>query len=379
LTSFDGAGLTSYPMLKKNIEFQAKDVEAATRAESGDMTIFNDLYNELAGTAEHITILLYPFFNSMAYNEVGVFYAIENPSVLGSTNINQDKFKLISFTEKELSTFVSDITVKGEINLYIDMYYPKNMSTIQQTGTYTMDLVLSNGEQEAIAYTHNETIPWWNINDPNDKILIHNDVTMALPAFEVALPATGILYFAIRFRFEYPSTNYTTSERRITINKFSVYGTKEMQFFSFIEISAIQKYPNSRANISFVHETLSRITESISNNQLNVRSDYYGRTDSNINPSPANGKGSFRALTTGLRLRNATDVNGDEKPFTISFSDLIKGLTPIDNIGFGISIENGATHLRIESWEWFYQNEVIFEINNPSEKFYNSVSARAKI
>jgi hypothetical protein len=367
LASFEGINLTDYPMLKKEIEFPAKDVESATRAESGDFTIFNDLYNELAGFAENITVLLSPFFEKTVYEETGIFYAINNPSVLRSSNINQDKFKLISFTEKELNTFVGDITVKGEINFLLDMYYPKNMSNSQQDGNLTMSLVLSNGKQEVIIWTGQETIQWYNINDPNDQPLLHKDVTFQLAPFEVTLPATEILYFAIRFQFEYPNTSYTMNERRIIIKRFSVYGAEEMQFFSYIEIFAIQKYPNSRANVSFVHEVLSRIVESISNNQLNVKSDYYGRTDSNINPSSVNGKGSFRALTTGLRIRNARDINGNDKPFIISFSDLIKGLIPVDNIGFGMSNEEGVMYLRVEPWQWFYKSDVIFEINNPSK------------
>jgi hypothetical protein len=152
-----------------------------------------------------------------------------------------------------------------------------------------------------------------------------------------------------------------------------VNGSENLRFFqqirkANIEVRANSKTETTKAKISLVHETTSRIVESITNGQLNVKSDYYGRTDSNINPTEQNGTGSFRGLTNGLRIRNAIDPESNEYKFTLSFSDIIKGLQPIDNIGYGISFENGCLFLRIESWFWFYKNDIVFEINNSEKK-----------
>ncbi len=104
-----------------------------------------------------------------------------------------------------------------------------------------------------------------------------------------------------------------------------------------------------------LHESLSRIVEAATDGQLTVKSDYYGRTDSDVNPTQIDGNGSLRSTTNGLLLRNTILTDKNRPVMSISWKDLIEGLNAIDAIGYGIE---GNT-LRIELWKYFYNDEVI--------------------
>ena len=133
---------------------------------------------------------------------------------------------------------------------------------------------------------------------------------------------------------------------------------------SYFSLTALNKTTGTTANVSMIHEVLSRIVEATTNGQITVKSDYYGRRDSNIHPTASDGEGSIRALATGLHIRNASDPL-----FTMSFVDIFKGIQPIDNVGYGFVWENGVRLLRIEPYQWFYSdNTVILEVNSPKSK-----------
>lgn len=110
----------------------------------------------------------------------------------------------------------------------------------------------------------------------------------------------------------------------------------------------------SDADVSLVNETGSRIVESITDRCLTMKSDYYGRSDSEPYASSVDGCGSLRALTNGLKIRNATTSN-----HFMSLRDYFEGLKGIDNIGMGIednTVVGTGQWLRIEPIEHFYQN-----------------------
>lgn len=111
---------------------------------------------------------------------------------------------------------------------------------------------------------------------------------------------------------------------------------------------------DSTANVSLVNELGSRIVESITDRCLTMKSDYYGRTDSEPYDGNSDGCGSLRVITNGLKIRNAETSN-----HFISLQDFYDGLKGIDNIGMGIedNTEAGTGEwLRIEPVEYFYQN-----------------------
>lgn len=122
---------------------------------------------------------------------------------------------------------------------------------------------------------------------------------------------------------------------------------------TYVNIYANQLCPETEAVVSLVHETASRITEAITDVCLKVKSDYYGRTDSEPYTAAADGCGSLRVLSSGLRIRNAENP----KHF-MSLKDLFDGLNGIDNIGMGVE----GDWLRIEPMEYFYQDELILSM-----------------
>lgn len=122
---------------------------------------------------------------------------------------------------------------------------------------------------------------------------------------------------------------------------------------TFINISANKSCPPTTAVVSLIHETASRIVEAITDRCLTVKSDYYGRTDSEPYAATEDGCGSLRIVTSGLRLRKA-----ENPTHFMSLKDLFDGLNAIDNIGMGIEVDK----LRIEPVEYFYKDIEIMRL-----------------
>lgn len=122
---------------------------------------------------------------------------------------------------------------------------------------------------------------------------------------------------------------------------------------TYININANRSCPPTDATVSMVHELASHITEAITDMCLKVKSDYYGRTDSEPYAPTEDGCGSLRVLTSGLKLRRAENP----KHF-MSLKELFDGLNGIDNIGMGVEDE----WLRIEPVEYFYQDVEIMRM-----------------
>lgn len=124
-----------------------------------------------------------------------------------------------------------------------------------------------------------------------------------------------------------------------------------------INISGSRECPPTDAQVYLVNETLSRAVEAITNRCLTVNSEYYGRTDSEPYAQDADGCGSLRMLTNGLKIRQA-----EEKEFFASPQELFDGLNAIDNIGFAIEMDGLLQKLRVEPVEYFYQDTKIMDM-----------------
>lgn len=127
-------------------------------------------------------------------------------------------------------------------------------------------------------------------------------------------------------------------------------------------LEAIKICPATDVQYYMIHETLSRITEAITNRCMRVKSSYYGRIDSQPFAFPDDGCGGLRMVTGGLKLRRAPNAQ-----FFISAKDLISGLNAIDNIGFDIIPDTeiqGRFVLRIEKIDDFYLDQEIFSADS---------------
>lgn len=123
---------------------------------------------------------------------------------------------------------------------------------------------------------------------------------------------------------------------------------------TFFKADTIKACPPTNTKAYLVHETLSRVTEAITNYCVRVKSEYYGRVDSEPFDFPVDGCGGLRFLTSGLKLRNATNAT-----FFASLQNILTGLKAIDNIGSGIEEDPdrpGYLLLRVEGLDFFYRN-----------------------
>lgn len=181
-------------------------------------------------------------------------------------------------------------------------------------------------------------------NHPGDDSIYDDDFDHSFSGSTPLEIGEGIwAYMEVRQIFRIDQDSYIRFDKETSVN-----------------IQAVRQCPDTESKVYGIHESLSRITEAITNGCLRVKSDYYGRTDSRPFAAEEDGCGSLRVINSGLQLRNAVDA----KMF-LSLKDAFEGLNPIDNIGF--SIESDPTRpgyelLRIEPAEFFYQDEEIIQL-----------------
>jgi len=123
------------------------------------------------------------------------------------------------------------------------------------------------------------------------------------------------------------------------------------------EISTLSLFKTTSSKVAYINEALSRTVEAITNDCIRVRSDYYSRTNSQPYSREIDGCGGLRVITDGLNIRKKLLSDGTVPPITVSFDDMINGLDPIDNIGYGIENDPsraGFKQLRVEPFEYFY-------------------------
>lgn len=123
----------------------------------------------------------------------------------------------------------------------------------------------------------------------------------------------------------------------------------------FFALTAAEACEATTADVYMINEAGSRIVESITDGCLTMKSDYYGRTDSQPYTSTEDGCGSLRVISNGLKIRKAANSN-----HFISLQEFFKGIRGIDNIGMGIEpntvLPGDKEWLRIEPVEYFYQD-----------------------
>jgi hypothetical protein len=126
---------------------------------------------------------------------------------------------------------------------------------------------------------------------------------------------------------------------------------------TYFKAEVVSKCDPTSAKFYLINEATSRVIESITNNQLKLYSEYYGRIDSAPYAFPGNGCGSMKAITIGLELRKAKLTDGSDPHQYVSMQEIFESLSAIENIGIGLE---GDT-IRMENWKFFYGDNVIFE------------------
>jgi|GEM_PF-6320536 len=137
-------------------------------------------------------------------------------------------------------------------------------------------------------------------------------------------------------------------------------------------------FPDTAAPVYLINESLSRVTEAISDEQIRVYSDFFGRTDSQpyntgVNTyatglgTGADGEGSLLCITNGLLIRGQSLLDGSQPPMPVSLKQLFEALNAIYNIGMTIEADptrSGMNWLRIEPMSHFYPLSVIRQFNS---------------
>jgi len=343
LKSFDSEtdNLTQYPMLKHEIELPSRGMMLVSQL--SNTSAERQYVNTDDSMGTYRSFLFQPQLD-IVINELDTIYSVPATITSSFSNINNNIF--FKFSEENNLTYKPiELSVIFNLNYrQIGSFIPEPFDKIQFT--------IYKNDSNTVIYDY-------TIYDGNP--IMEYDIKTGLIKIIVDMNKNDVLFFSFKIHFpeektEYRSCNYTIREAKI-------------------EMKSLTTFPSTNANMSLLHETMSRIAESITNKQITVKSDYYGRKDSNINPTNTNGIGSFKALATGLRVRNiplrdaaGNDMENSDTLFTLSFSDVIKSLTAIDNIGFGFVTENGIQYLHVESLEWFYKiGKPIFEIHNPNK------------
>jgi hypothetical protein len=143
---------------------------------------------------------------------------------------------------------------------------------------------------------------------------------------------------------------------------------------TYFNLSANKQCPPTNSEVFMVHETLSRAIEAVTDGCMRVKSEYYGRTDSEPFDFEADGCGSLRVLTNGLKLRLAPNSN-----YFVSPKDLFDGLNAIDNIGLTIEEDDerpGYNLVRIEDVSYFYRDEEVIKLDHISQGDKNTLEEK---
>ncbi len=156
---------------------------------------------------------------------------------------------------------------------------------------------------------------------------------------------------------------------KTTNGNFDLFNISEFKDSEF-NISLDSICPSTNAKLYLVNETLSHISEYVTNNCLHVYSEYLGRTDSQPYNQSSDGCGGMIGLTNGLFLRRIEDVyTGDKTPkLALSFNDVINAVNAVNPVGFAIELNGDDEVIRVENWEHFYNDMVVADIGSVTVK-----------
>jgi hypothetical protein len=326
--------LQQYDKLNFEMELPPKELQAAVDgnvAEEG-YSISANITNPASG----ITLLLRPDYSIERYNniETGQLIGINNCDAFGDSSDCPGPITPQLLFEDSIDCFDGNYTYTSRYKGYF-----------------------AKGAGAGLVWVKHRIIKW----DGVGNLHIDGDIIQESMLYDgLPSPPTGI----IEFDFDDTITSTTTIAAGIgfyaVIDVFTLQDsgltnvTVDFDTETLITIEALKVCPPTDANVYAINETLSRITEAITDNCLKAKSDYYGRTDSQPYTSTEDGCGSLRVTTSGLKIRRAPTP-----AFFASLKDMFDGLRGIDNIGMGIESNPfipGFDWLRIEPVEYFYQD-----------------------
>ncbi len=354
LVTLDGSALNEYDYMNYNIEVPGKMI--ISNAKTNDVGVEQDyIPMTFAFQNGDINILYVPGMINHEGDNLGGF----NYSYPQSYRINQWN-EMMPYFEFKKNTIE---TPKSDINVYLSFKL-----RIETTGLQLFSQIVFNSNAKLQLYDENNNLIL-DIQDDHigqitrgDKYLEY-DFTMMYSLNDIVFKK---IYLIVLFNLHIPGTISESGLATLSLSSMPM----ETGYINLANYSILSP---TTAKTFLLHEALSRISESITDNRLQVYSDYYGRTDSGnvglqkmLNSVSEDGLGALRCLTNGYKLRNYTYTNGDLPKMYLSMKKAINSLSAIDNIGVGFSFEMGKWVVRVENWKWFYKNSELFIIENPS-------------
>jgi hypothetical protein len=377
--------------------------------EFGPQAINYPLYNDEAFTNMAIptrdSVYGYfhiPFSNVRAVEIYQSFIQYPNIGINASTNMQsvQIAYGGIYNTSNVGSTYM----------IYRPRLLPINLANLVQVGPVNMQISIKGKYSDAGAH---ETSSFWTlylisyITDSNGNRTL-NRILYQSPNYNTTDPST-----VISFDLEYSNPAYVMQSGEglwLGIIYTGFFGNNKPTFVfdgaNFIKAEASTSLIDTPCKVFFINEIMSRIAENITNGELQVVSDYYGRTDSQPFAAAADGEGSMRVLTKGLIMRglqarqavlnakggyldnfnsSQSNILNNVNIFSLSFEDVFNGLDAIDCIGMGLEDDPtrpGKQRLRVDQWDRFFTDDVILtcdfvdkiETKTKSGKFYSQLN-----
>ena len=341
--------LQDYDGLNFEMELAAQELEVSNRAETGidDITTnIKDDPNFTPNNFDDFNGYISPAYDNIIKSSFGVF---GTSSTIIITEDGANNIPPYPDFPTNIGTAILLRDIKCELSNVLCTFRHKGVINIQQSGvgaqqTLRLKLFRLPAGLDGTVFSNwveEFTDTFYQLNFDGDVLF---DISEIIP---LSLSEGDFIYYGVNLLAndlsQITSFNYTQSKE------------------SFFELKAASICPPTDATVSLIHETASRVTEAITDMCLKVKSDYYGRTDSQPYAAAEDGCGSLRVLTNGLRLRIA------ENPVHfLSLKEIFDSLNAIDNIGMGIEGDN----LRIEPVEYFYQDvEIIKHLSIPKSDF----------
>lgn len=354
-TSFEGVTLEDYPNLKKRIELPSKAIKITTQGRMGEALTSSDFVqdpnwgvNQPDPVVDIMNAHIIPGFSGGNVSDIPDSAVRAEHGFItgnGARNTGPGRSGAVPFIEVKALGTIPCVASNGVLN-----YRLKGNIKITQSGsatggffTYFTVIRLPSGM---------DPDNWQSYEQIVDRYLAGGSYREEPRYFDIegteaiTLNEGDKLWVAIFFR---GNPNRAAS----------CYYTQDPESFLTVELDSLCE--PTPANVYMINETLSRATEAITDGELKVYSEYYGRTDSAPFSHSANGCGAFRALTTGLDIRNVKKKDGTDPALFVSMEELFNNLRTIDNIGMGMM---GDGVIRIEPYKFFYKPSVIFSCEN---------------
>lgn len=172
---------------------------------------------------------------------------------------------------------------------------------------------------------------------------------------------------SLRLQGQLPANEAISYYLRVYVpTPYSIYCNIQILDTSYCKITM---YDNLQAketptDMILVHDALNVVAHAISENEIGVKSNWYGSPVSQWNRVYQNGGGALKAITNGYKIRDLYSTGTIKRNMPVSFRELIESLNALDCIGWGFESEEDVTSVRVERWNYFYKDDIIISLLN---------------